>query len=261
VRLGYVQKIDKEAIPNASNLQDALANPGWDPGREFSMPWQSGLTGIAYNKKELPDGVTTIDQLLTDPKLKGKVTVLTEMPDCMGHMISATGGDPAAVTEESFAAGIEMLQAAVDSEQIRRFTGNDYGDDLSSGNVVAAMAWSGDIVQLQLDNPNLEFVIPESGAHIWTDNMLVPNGGDVFTASTYMNFVYDPAVAAEIEAYVNYICPVKGAQEEIAKIDESLAENPLIFPDEETLANTWIFDAEAADNPDYKEQFQAVTGA
>ena len=261
VRLGYVQKIDKEAIPNASNLQDALANPGWDPGREFSMPWQSGLTGIAYNKKELPDGVTTIDQLLTDPKLKGKVTVLTEMPDCMGHVISATGGDPAAITEESFAAGIEMLQAAVDSEQIRRFTGNDYGDDLSSGNVVAAMAWSGDIVQLQLDNPNLEFVIPESGAHIWTDNMLVPNGGDVFTASTYMNFVYDPAVAAEIEAYVNYICPVKGAQEEIAKIDESLAENPLIFPDEETLANTWIFDAEAADNPDYKEQFQAVTGA
>jgi spermidine/putrescine transport system substrate-binding protein len=261
VRLGYVQKIDKEAIPNASNLQDALANPGWDPGREFSMPWQSGLTGIAYNKKELPDGVTTIDQLLTDPKLKGKVTVLTEMPDCMGHMISATGGDPAAVTEESFAAGIEMLQAAVDSEQIRRFTGNDYGDDLSSGNVVAAMAWSGDIVQLQLDNPNLEFVIPESGAHIWTDNMLVPNGGDVFTASTYMNFVYDPAVAAEIEAYVNFICPVDGAQDEIRAIDESLAENPLIFPDSETLANTWIFDAEAADNTEYKEQFQAVIGA
>jgi spermidine/putrescine transport system substrate-binding protein len=261
VRLGYVQKLDKEAIPNASNLQDALANPGWDPGREFSMPWQSGLTGIAYNKRAHPDGVTTIEQLLTDPQLKGKVTVLTEMPDCMGHMIAATGGDPAAVTEESFTAGIEMLQAAVDSGQIRRFTGNDYGDDLSSGNVVAAMAWSGDVVQLQLDNPNLEFVIPESGAHIWTDNMLVPNGGDVFTASTYMNFVYDPAVAAEIEAYVNYICPVDGAQDEIRAIDESLAENPLIFPDEETLANTWIFDAEAADNPDYKEQFQAVIGA
>jgi len=261
VRLGYVQKIDKEAIPNASNLQDALVNPGWDPGREFSMPWQSGLTGIAYNKRALPEGVTTIDQLLTDPQLKGKVTVLTEMPDCMGHMIAATGGDPAAVTAESFTAGIEMLQAAVDSGQIRRFTGNDYGDDLSSGNVVAAMAWSGDVVQLQLDNPNLEFVIPESGAHIWTDNMLVPNGGDVFTASTYMNFVYDPAVAAEIEAYVNYICPVEGAQDEIRAIDESLAENPLIFPDEETLSNTWIFDAEAADNSDYKEQFQAVIGA
>jgi len=261
VRLGYVQRLDKEAIPNASNLQDALANPGWDPGREFSMPWQSGLTGIAYNKKQLPDGVTTIDQLLTDPQLKGRVTVLTEMPDAMGHMIAATGGDPAAVTEDSFAAGIEILQAAVDSGQIRRFTGNDYGDDLSAGNVWAAMAWSGDIVQLQLDNPNLEFVIPESGAHIWTDNMLVPNGGDVFTASTYMNFVYDPAVAAEIEAYVNFICPVDGAQDEIRAIDESLAENPLIFPDSETLANTWIFDAEAADNTEYKEQFQAVIGA
>ncbi len=261
VRLGYVQRLDKEAIPNVSNLEEALRSPGWDPNREFSMPWQSGLTGIAYNKQRLPDGVNTVDQLLTDPQLKGRVTVLTEMPDAMGHMIAATGGDPAAVTDDAFAAGIELLQGAVDSGQIRRFTGNDYGDDLSAGNVWAAMAWSGDIVQLQLDNPNLEFVVPESGAHIWTDNMLIPNGGDVYTASTFMNFVYDPAIAAQIEAYVNYICPVVGAREEILAIDESLAENNLIFPDEETLANTWIFDAEAADNTEYKEQFQAVIGA
>lgn len=261
VRLGYVQRLDKDAIPNVSNLEEALRSPGWDPNREFSMPWQSGLTGIAFNKQRLPDGVNTIDQLLTDPQLKGRVTVLTEMPDAMGHMIAATGGDPGAVTEDAFAAGIELLQGAVDSGQIRRFTGNDYGDDLSAGNVWACMAWSGDIVQLQLDNPNLEFVVPESGAHIWTDNMLIPNGGDVYTASTFMNFVYDPAVAAQIEAYVNYICPVVGAREEILAIDESLAENNLIFPDEETLANTWIFDAEAADNTEYKEQFQAVIGA
>ena len=119
------------------------------------MPWQSGLTGIAYNKQRLPDGVNTVDQLLTDPQLKGRVTVPTERPDAMGHMIAATGGDPAAVTDDAFAAGIELLQGAVDSGQIRRFTGNDYGDDLSAGNVWAAMAWSGDIVQLQLDNPNL----------------------------------------------------------------------------------------------------------
>jgi spermidine/putrescine transport system substrate-binding protein len=261
VRLGYVEKLDKETISNASNLQDALRSPGWDPNREYSLPWQSGLTGIAYNKKAVPGGVTTIDQLLTDPQLKGKVTALTEMPDTMGLVIAANGDDPTKVTEEAFDKAIGKLQDAVDSGQIRRFTGNDYADDLSAGNVLAAIAWSGDVVQLQLDNPDLEFVIPESKSHIWTDNMLIPTGGHVFTASTFMNFVYRPDVAAQIEAYVNYICPVKGAQEEIRKIDAALAEKPLIFPDDETLAKTFIFDAEAADNQDFKEKFQTVIGA
>jgi spermidine/putrescine transport system substrate-binding protein len=261
IRLGYVEKLDKQAIPNRSNLQDALRSPGWDPNRDYSLPWQSGLTGIAYNPKNTGGPVTTIEQLLTDPKLKGKVTALTEMPDTMGLIIASNGDDPEKVTDDAFDKAIETLQNAVDSGQIRRFTGNDYADDLASGNVWAAIAWSGDVVQLQLDNPDLEFVIPESGSHIWTDNMLIPKGGHVFTASTWMNYVYDPKVAAQIEAYVNYICPVKGAKEEIAKIDASLAKNTLIFPDDATLEKTFIFDAEAADKQDYKEKFQAVTGA
>ena len=260
IRLGYVEKLDKEAIPNRSNLQDALRSPAWDPNRDYSLPWQSGLTGIAYNAKETGP-VTTIEQLLTDPKLKGKVTALSEMPDTIGLIMAANGDDPEKVTDAAFDKAIEMLQEAVDSEQIRRFTGNDYGDDLAQGNVWAAVAWSGDLAQLQLDNKDLKFVIPESGSHIWTDNMLIPKGGHVFTASTWMNYVYDPKVAAQIEAYVNYICPVKGAKEELAKIDASLAKNPLIFPDSATLAKTFIFDAEAADKQDYKEKFQAVTGA
>jgi spermidine/putrescine transport system substrate-binding protein len=149
IRLGYVEKLDKESMPNAmSNLQDALRSPGWDRNREYSMPWQSGLTGIAYNKKEIPGGVTTIDQLLTDPQLKGKVTALTEMPDTMGLVIAANGDDPTQVTEAAFDKAIAKLQDAVDSGQIRRFTGNDYADDLAAGNVLAAIAWSGDIVQL-----------------------------------------------------------------------------------------------------------------
>jgi spermidine/putrescine transport system substrate-binding protein len=262
IKLGYVEKLDKESMPNAtSNLQDALRSPGWDANREYSLPWQSGLTGIAYNKNEIPGGVNTIDQLLTDPQLKGKVTALTEMPDTMGLIIAANGDDPTKVTEAAFDKAIEKLQDAVDSGHIRRFTGNDYADDLASGNVLAAVAWSGDVVQLQLDNPNLEFVIPESKSHIWTDNMLIPTGGDVFSAATFMDYVYRPEVAAQIEAYVNYICPVNGAQEEIRKLDEALAENPLIFPDDETLAKTFIFDAEAADNQDFKEKFQTVIGA
>jgi spermidine/putrescine transport system substrate-binding protein len=259
IRLGYLQKTDKSAMPNAENLADALASPGWDPNREYSLPWQSGLTGIAYNRKTI-GRVTTIEQLFTDPKLKGKVTCLTEMPDTMGLIMAAQGADPATVTAEAFDSAIEMLQGAVDSGQIRRFTGNDYTEDLDTGNVWACMAWSGDIAA-GLKNPDIEFTVVDTGSHIWTDNMLIPNGGDVFTASTFMDYVYDPVKAAQIAAYVYYISPVEGAEDEIAQFDESAVGNELIFPTEETLATTFIFDAEAADNPDYKEKFQAVIGA
>ena len=261
VRLGYVEKLDRDAIPNASNLVDALASPGWDPNREYSLPWQSGLTGIGYDPDKVGGELTSIAQLLDDPKLKGKVTFLTEMPDTMGLMILDGGGDPSKVVEADFDKAIDRLQKGVDSGQIRQFTGNDYSGPLAKGDIWACTAWSGDMVQLTADNPNLKFVIPDAGGMIWTDNMLIPKGGDVFTASTFMNFVYDPKIAAQIEAYVNYICPVEGAAEEIKAIDASLATNQLIFPDAATLAMVKIFDADAADNKAYKEKFQAVIGA
>jgi spermidine/putrescine transport system substrate-binding protein len=259
IRLGYVQKKDKSAIPNEENLVANLRSPAWDPNREFSLPWQSGMTGIAYNTKTIGK-VTTIDQLLTDPELRGKVTCLTEMPDTIGLIMASQGADPESVTEEAFDSAIETLQQAVDSGQIRRFTGNDYTDDLDSGNVWACMAWSGDIAA-GLKNPDIEWTVVDTGSHIWTDNMLIPTGGDVFTASTYMNYVYDPTVAAQIAAYVYYICPVEGAEDEIAEFDETAVGNELIFPSEETREKTFIFDAEAADDQNYKEKFQTVIGA
>ena len=261
VRLGYVEKLNKEAIPNSAKLVSALQSPGWDPKREYSLPWQSGLTGIAYNEKKLGKAITSIDQLFTDPDLHDAVTALSEMPDTMGLVMSSNGDDPSKVTDEAFGKAIEKLQSAVDSGQIQKFTGNDYAAALAGGSILAAIAWSGDVVQLQLDNPNLKFVIPDDGGMIWTDNMLIPTGGDVFTASTFMDFVYDPKIAAQIEAYVNYICPVDGAKDEMLKIDPEIANNNLIFPDEETLSKVKIFDAEAADNREYKEQFQTVIGA
>ncbi|MDQ3867069.1 MAG: spermidine/putrescine ABC transporter substrate-binding protein, partial [Actinomycetota bacterium] len=262
LRLGYVEKLDKEAIPNSKNLVANLQSPGWDPNRDYSLPWQSGLTGIAWNRKLTGGPITTMDQLLTDPKLKGKVTLLTEMPDTVGVTMAANGDDPEKVSPEAFSRAIDTIQNAVDSGQIRRFTGNDYTDDLIAENVWAALAWSGDIVStVKPEKPEVEFSVIKTKSHIWTDNMLIPKQGDVFTASTFMNFVYEPRVAAQIEANVYYICPVEGAKEEIAKIDRSAARNELIFPSEETRSNTFIFDAEAADNPDFKEQFQAVVGA
>ena len=261
VRLGYVDKLDKSAIPNAKNLVDALQSPGWDPNRDFSMPWQSGLTGIGYDPERVGGEITSVQQLLEDPKLKGKVTFLTEMPDTIGLLLQLDGADATKVDAAAFDKAIGRLQKAVDNGQIRQFTGNDYAPMLARGDVWACTAWSGDLVQLQLENPNLRFVIPEEGGMIWTDNMLIPKGGHVFTASTFVNYVYDPKVAAQIEAYVNYICPVEGAQEAIRDIDASLADNPLIFPDDETLSQVAIFDAEAADNDEYKQKFQAVVGA
>ncbi len=261
VRLGYVEKLDKDTIPNASNLVDALASPGWDPTREYSLPWQSGMTGIGYDPSKVGGELTSLTQLLEDPKLKGKVTFLTEMPDTMGLMILDGGGDPTKVVKADFDKAIKRLQQGVDSGQIRQFTGNDYSGLLAKGDIWAAVGWSGDMVQLTADNPNLKFTLPEAGGMIWTDNMMIPKGGDVFTASTFMNFVYDPKVAAQIEAYVNFICPVEGASEEIKAIDAELADNELIFPSEETLAKVKIFDAEAADDKGYKQQFQTVIGA
>ena len=260
VRLGYVEKLDKSAIPNASNLVDTLASPSFDPNREYTLPWQSGMTGIGFDPDRAGD-VTSIEQLLEDTKLKGKVTFLTEMPDTMGLLLQLDGADPSDFTSAQWDAAIARLQKAVDSGQIRQFTGNDYSGLLAKGDIWACVAWSGDMVQLQLDNPNLGFNIPESGGMIWTDNMMIPTGGDVFTASTFMNFVYDPKIAAQIEAYVNYICPVQGAKEEAAKLDPELANNKLIFPDDAALGKVKIFNAEAADDPKYKEQFQAVIGA
>jgi spermidine/putrescine transport system substrate-binding protein len=262
VSKGWVEKLDKSAIPNIKNLQDALLHPSFDKNRDYSLPWQSYLTGIATNTK-LTGGkqVTSIDELLENPKFKGKVTLLTEMADTITLVMLANGDDPTKVDDTSFDNAIARIRKAVNSGQIRQFTGNDYTGPLAKGDLAACFSWSGDVVQLTADNPNLVWNVPDSGGDIATDNMLIPKGGDVYTASTFMNFVYDPKIAAQIAAYVNYITPVKGAKEEATKLDPQLASNKLIFPDEETLSKVSIFDAEAARNQDYLEKWQSLIGA
>jgi spermidine/putrescine transport system substrate-binding protein len=259
VNEGWVEELDKELIPNIVNLVDAQASPPFDPDRKYSLPWQSGMTGIAWNE-DVTGPVTSVQQLLEDPKLKGKVTMLQEMADSVGLVMLQAGDDPGSVTDDSFNNAIATVQKAVDSGQIRRFTGNDYAQPLTKGDLAAAVAWSGDVVQLIPDNPKLKWAIPESGGMIWTDNMLIPTGGSVPTASTYMNFVYDPVIAAQIAAYINYVTPVKGAKEELAKTDPELASNPLIFPDDDTLSQVKQFDSVALDNEEYITLWQGVLG-
>jgi spermidine/putrescine transport system substrate-binding protein len=261
IQRGWAEKLDKDAIPNIANLQDSLRSPGFDPDREYSLPWQSGMTGIASNLRLTKKPVTTIDQLLEDRSLKGKVTMLTEMADSMGVVMLANGDDPAKVDDASFDRAYKRIETAIKNDQIRQFTGNDYTGPLAKGDISAAVSWSGDVVQLTQDNPNLEWQLADSGGMIWTDNMLIPTGGDVFTASTFMNFVYDPKIAAQIAAYVNYVSPVKGAKQELVKIDPELGNNSLIFPDAATLEKVKIFDSEALNNQDYVERWQTLIGS
>jgi spermidine/putrescine transport system substrate-binding protein len=260
IKKGWLEKLDKSAIPNIKNLQPALRHPNWDPDRDYSLPWQSGMTGIAFNDR-LTEPVLSIPQLLEDKKLKGKVTLLTEMGDTLALVMLANGDDPAKVTDATFEKAMKRIQKAVDSGQVRQFTGNDYSGPLAKGDLKAAMSWSGDIVQLQSSNKHLHWNLPKDGGDIWTDNMLIPKGGDVFTASTYMNFVYQPKIAAEIEAYVNYICPVVGAKEVLEKSDPSIAKNTLIFPTKEMLDNVHIIDAKALSNQKYLTEWQNLISA
>jgi spermidine/putrescine transport system substrate-binding protein len=257
---GWAEKIDKDAVPNITNLVDVQKHPDFDPNREYTLPWQSGMTGIAYNPK-LTKPILSIDQLFEDKSLKGKITALNGFGDTLGLVILANGDDPSKITDASFKSALDRVKAASDSGQIRQFTGNEYTGPLSKGDLKACIAWSGDIFQLLPDNPDLKWNAPTAGGMIWTDNMLIPKGGDAYTASVYMNYVYTPAVAAKMAAGIQYVTPVKGAQQVLAKTDPAMASSQLIFPSEQTLSRVHLIDPEALKNQSYNEQWQAVLGA
>jgi spermidine/putrescine transport system substrate-binding protein len=261
IQLGWLEKLDKSAIPNIKNLLPAQQHPNWDPNREYSLPWQSGMTGIGYDPSKVGGTLDSVKELFTSPKFKGKVTLLTEMADTMGLVMLANGDDPSHVTDATWNRAVQTIKQAVKSGQIRQFTGNDYAPLLAKGDVWACFAWSGDMVQLQADHPGLKWNMPATGGMIWTDNMLIPKGGNVYAASVLMNWFYDPKVAAEVEDYVNYICPVAGAAKVLEKTDPAVAKNPLIFPPASVLAKTHVFDGKALNNQKYKQEFQNLIGA
>lgn len=270
IRLGWLEELDKGNIPNAVNLVEALRSPGFDPDRTYTMPWQSGFTAIGYDPEKTGRELTSINDIF-DPAFAGRVTMLTEMRDTLGLVMLGMGIDPAQATVADAEAATEKIRQARDDGQIRGFTGNEYGVDLSAGNVWAAFAWSGDVIQLQLENPNLRFLVPDEGLMLWSDNMLIPKGAENKAgAETLMNYVYDPRVAAKIESWVNFICPVEGAQQAMrdwgAEMGDddlaALADDPLIFPDAATLAQSHIFkDLSEDEERQFNELFEAVIGA
>ncbi len=262
VQLGWLQELDKANMPNVeANLVESLRSPAWDPERKYSVPWQSGLTGIAYNSKYTKE-VRSFEEMVTRPDLKGKISMLTEMGDTMGFMLKLVGADPNDFTEDEWQQALDRMSKIVASGQVRRFTGNDYIRDLNAGNIVACEAWSGDVIAMQYDNPDIKFVAPEEGLALWSDNMLVPNKAEhKANAEALMNYYYEPEVAARVAAWVNYICPVEGAQQAMEKIDPSLVDNELIFPSKDYLANTFGFMAlDSKTRENYDAAFNKVIG-
>ena len=245
--LGYVQNLDKAELPVVDeNIIDSLKNPTFDPNRDFTVPWQSGMTGLVVREDLAPD-VKSINDLF-DPQYKGKVTMLREMRDTIPMMLKADGIDPADATTEDWLATIDKLQKYVDNGQIRNFTGNNYIQDLAKGSVVAAIGWSGDAVQAQFDNKNIQYVQPTEGCALWSDNMMIPAGApDAAEAYEFMNYVYEPENMAQIVEWVNYISPVKGVKKILTEQDPEIANNELIFPSDEYLSNCFTQDSPPGD--------------
>jgi spermidine/putrescine transport system substrate-binding protein len=232
VRDGYTTPIDKSNVPNMSNLVDNLKSINYDPRRQYTLPWQSGATGIGYDITKTGGEIKSIKSLF-DPKFKGRVTLLSEPYDSACLTLLMQGVNPSTASIGQILNAIHTIKKANDAGQFRRFTGNDYTTDLAKGNVWLCAAYSGDLVQLQSDNKNLRFAYPEEGSVLWTDNMMMPaKVQHPFAAETMMNFVYQPEIAAKIAAYVNYISPVNGVKEVLLKSQPKLANDPLIFPPE-----------------------------
>jgi len=263
-QMGFVQELNEANVPNKVNVVDSLANPDWDPGRKKSLPWQGGFAGLAYNVDKVGE-IRTVEDLWA-PELKGRVVVLSEMRDTVGILMMANGVDISSDWgANEFNKALDVLREQVEAGQIRNVRGNSYTEDLVNEDALVAIGWSGDITLINYENgyddgEKWKFVFPESGATIWNDTMVVPIGSPrKANAEALMNYYYEPEVAAEVAAWVNYVTPVEGAYEAAMDIDPDLAENKLIFPDAATLAQAKAFRTLSSDEDnEFQAAFQAI---
>ncbi|WP_062641646.1 ABC transporter substrate-binding protein [Streptomyces maremycinicus] len=266
VRLGWVQEMDRAAQPHVTeNLDPLLRSPAFDPGRVCTVPWQSGITGIAYNRRKLGRELRSVSELWADD-LKGRVTLLSGLDEAFALLMQGNGVDVTRWTADDFHQVCDDVERQVRRGQIRRFTGNDYTKDLVSGDVLACQAYSGDVIQLQADNPDIRFVVPEEGAELWAESLMIPNlARHKANAEKLIDHYYRPEVAAELAAWVNYVCPVPAAQAVLADSDDeetaALAENPLIFPDADMREHLAIArDITSTERREFAKRWNAIAG-
>jgi spermidine/putrescine transport system substrate-binding protein len=264
IRLGYTQKFDLANIPNHGNILDSLKSPSYDPSRESSLTWQGIMAGFGWNTEKNPKGIHTLDELFA-PQNKGKIVVLTEMRDTIGVILLAQGVDITKVTEAQFMNAVDFMAKKISDGWIRGVKGNEYAQDLTSGDATAVIGWSGDMFILSSENEGkFDFAIPESGGTISGDNLMIPSTASATgkaNGEKLINYYYDPAVAAEVAAYVNYVCPVKGAQAEMEKIAPELATSEYIFPSDKTASRLSVFRSLTPDEETtWAEAFQKAQG-
>ncbi|MFI5762929.1 spermidine/putrescine ABC transporter substrate-binding protein [Streptomyces sp. NPDC051563] len=266
VHLGWAQKMDRSAQANvAKYLDPQLRSPAFDEGRLHTVPWQSGITGIAYNRKALGREIKSVKDLW-QPDLAGKVTLFSGLDESFSLLMQGNGADVTKWTETDFHRMCDQVESMVKKKHIRRFTGNDYTSDLSKGDVLACQAYSGDAIQLQADNPDIEFVVPEEGAELWAESLLIPNlAPRKANAEALIDFYYDPEIAALLAASVNYVCPVPAAREVLAASEDeetaALAENPLIFPDEDMRKRLVVArDISSAERSSFAKRWNGIVG-
>ena len=264
IRLGYTQKFDAANIPNKSNILDSLASPSFDPNREQSLTWQGIMSGFGWNTEKNPKGIRTLDELFA-PQNKGKIVVLSEMRDTIGIILRSQGVDLQTVTEDQFMNAVDFMAKKIADGWIRGVKGNEYAEDLTSGDATAVIGWSGDMFILKSENEGkFDFALPDSGGTISGDNFVIPSTASAegkANAEKLINFYYEPAIAAEVAAYVNYVCPVKGAQAEMEKIAPELATSEYIFPTEKTASRLNVFRSLTPDEETkWSEAFQQAQG-
>ena len=264
IRLGYTQKYDLANIPNHVNILDSLKSPSYDPMRESTLTWQGIMAGFGWNTEKNPKGVRTIEDLFS-PQNKGKIVVLSEMRDTIGVILLSQGVDITKVTEDQYMNAVDFMAKKIADGWIRGVKGNEYAEDLTSGDATAVIGWSGDMFILASENEGkFDFAIPESGGTITGDPLVIPSTaspGGKANAEKMINYYYDPVVAAEVAAYVNYVCPVKGAQAEMEKIAPELATSEYIFPTEKTSSRLNVFRSLTPDEETkWAEAFQQAQG-
>ncbi|MFB4421630.1 spermidine/putrescine ABC transporter substrate-binding protein [Streptomyces sp. QL37] len=266
VRLGWVQEMDRARQPHVARYLDPqLRSPAFDDGRLHSVPWQSGITGIAYNRAKLGREIRHTSELWADD-LRGRVTLLSGLDEAFALLMQGDGADITRWTADDFHRMCEQVEKRVRSRHIRRFTGNDYIKDLANGDVLACQAYSGDVIQLRADNPGIEFVVPAEGAELWSESLMIPDlAAHKRNAEKLVDHYYQPEVAAELATWVNYVCPVPAARDILAsskdKETAALAEDPLIFPDDAMRERLAIArDITSEERTEYAKEWNLVVG-
>jgi spermidine/putrescine transport system substrate-binding protein len=263
IALGWTEELPLDEIPNHKNLDDAYLNLQWDPGAKHFMPWQAGVTGIAWNPKLVGGDLSSANDLY-DPRLKGKVSFLTEWRDSVGLTMFAAGTDPSKGDMNAMNDALDKIDKGKSDGQILKFTGNEYLRALENGDVSACVAWSGDIAQLD-PKLGIKFAVPDEGGMQWFDTMVIAKGSkNRVAAARWMNYVYDPENAAKITEFVQYVTPVKGVKDVLVKAggdSAKLAENTLIFPDDKSTARLKVFaDLSQKDEATIQKRFNEISG-